>query len=146
MNKNSSSYIQNLQEAEFELLDSTLSDNFINRFLEKNKGTLANTFANLIDTYAADEKGRLFTLAIAASGYTNDVEGLEDFYKENEPVIDQYFSFIDMKALANTIGGDLEKEIVNSSSKWLKERVPSFIFGAGFIAGIVYFNKKKGSK
>ncbi|WP_409029440.1 hypothetical protein [Gracilimonas sediminicola] len=141
----SSSYIQGLPEAEFELMDQPLGETFIDRFLEKNKGTLANTFANLIDTYAADEKGRLFTLAIAASGYTNDIQGLQNFYSINEKVIDKYFSFIDMKALANAIGGNLEKEIVDSTAQWIRTRMPAFIAGAGLIAGYVYISKKRSS-
>lgn len=114
----------------------------MSRFLDKNKGTLANALANLIDTYAADDKGKLFTLAIAASGYTNDIKGLQDFYEANEKVINTYFSYIDLQALSDAVGGNLEKEIVNKTAGWVKARIPAFVAGAGIFAGLILIKRR----
>lgn len=143
MTKDKSTYINGLPEAEYQIIDTGLGENIFDRFLEKNSGVLANTFANLIDKYAADKKGRLFTAAITAAGYSNDPEGLQEFYTNNAQAIDEYFKFVDMQALAAAIGGDLEEEIIMGSVEWFRARIPAFLTGAGILTLILYIRNRR---
>ena len=132
-------YIDTMEDAEYEVLDTGMHDNFIN----DNKGTLANVLANVLDRFAAGRKGQLFTTGINVGGYAKNSDSLLNHYNQNAEVIDTYFSHIDLQALANDIGGDLEEKMVTGSVEWLKRQVPAFLAGAGGIALLIYLKQRR---
>lgn len=136
-------HIDTLEDAEFEIIDSGLQDGFLSRFMDRNKGVLSNALASVINHYAADKKGQLFTTGLAASGYAKDPIALKAFYENNAPAIDGYFAHVDLHALADAIGGNVEEELITTAEKFLRYYGPAFITGAGVIAAVIYLKRRR---
>ena len=110
--------IQHIEEAQFvdvsSHLAAPLSDNGSRKIYDAIIGMSEKVFPN--------RRGQVFTIALTGAGLVNNAIDLNQYYLQNNDVIDGYFNRINMDKLGDAIGGSVDNS--------LKEQLPVFIAGA----------------
>src|SRR6056297_3118598 len=110
--------IQHIEEAQFVdvsgQLSAPVSDNSSRKIYDAIIGMSEKVFPN--------RRGQVFTIALTGAGLANNAIDLNQYYLQNNDVIDGYFNRINMDKLGDAIGGSVDNS--------LKEQLPVFIAGA----------------
>ena len=139
-----------IEEASYQIIDEKqgLGDGTLSSIVQENAGSIVKGFAKLIETRAGDKKGKLFTIAVTASGYASDPDGLSQAYDRNPEVIDGYFKYIDLQKLAENFDGDMQEVVSNTTEDFMQNKMPLVLLGFGIGVGLSLFtvSKARGKK
>lgn len=129
-----------IEGRDFEVVDEGLGS--ISDYLERTSRNAFLHFAGMINNATSGRRGKYATIAFNMANVTSSKEGISNVYEQHSEVIDQYFEYVDVTALAKRLEVD----------RTIGQRAPGVILKTGglLLAGAAlgvtifkFYNQKK---
>jgi len=93
-----------IEGQDFEVVDEGLGS--ISDYLERTSRNAFLHFAGMINNATSGRRGKYATIALNMANVTTSKEGISNLYEQHSDVIDKYFEYVDVIALAKRLEVD----------------------------------------
>jgi hypothetical protein len=129
-----------IEGRDYEVVDEGLGA--IGDYLERTSRNAFLHFAGLINNATSGRRGKYATIAFNMANVTSSKEGISNLYEQHSDVIDQYFEYVDVVALAKRL--EVDKAIAQSAPGVILKTGGLLLVGAAIgVTALKFYNQKK---
>jgi hypothetical protein len=129
-----------IEGTDFEVVDEGLGS--ISDYLERTSRNAFLHFAAMINNASSGRRGKYATIALNMANVTSSKEGISRVYEQHPEVIDQYFEYVDLIALAKKM--ELDRSISRHVPIVILKTGGLLLVGVALgVIGFNFYNQKK---
>jgi len=129
-----------IEGRDYQIVDDGMGD--LSNYLRQTGRNAFKKAIGLADRALSGRKGQAATTAIVLANLTKDKRTFQQVFNRNADVINQYFEYVDLKAVSELVG--LEETVAKSRPMAALKNVGMLSVGIAIgIAGLTFYNRNR---